>query len=77
MENTMKKITDRNELISLVQRIIEAEGTEEEQDEMLLLLKTSVPDPNVSDLIYYPSDGQDLSAEEVVDRALAYKPIQL
>ena len=73
----MDKITDRAELVSLVQKIINAEGTEEEQDEMLLLLKASVPDPKVSDLIYYPPGGQDLSAEEVVDRALAYKPIQL
>lgn len=73
----MKKVTDRTDLITLVQRIIDAEGTEEEQDEMLLLLKASVPDPKVSDLIYYPHAGQDLSAEEIVDRALAYKPIQL
>ena len=37
------------------------------------ILKQNVPDPDVSDLIYW----NDLTPEEIVDRALRYKPIQL
>ncbi len=72
----MMKIKDREELVQLVQSIMDAVGTEEEQEEMLSILEASVPDPNVSNLIYYPPDSNELTAEEVVDRALSYKPIQ-
>jgi hypothetical protein len=63
----------REELIDLVKEIMAAEGTEEEIDQKLSLLRKNVPHPRVSNLIYH----DDLSAEEVVDKALAYKPIQL
>jgi hypothetical protein len=72
-ENT--KRLSRGELIELVRRICEAEGMEEEQDEMMELLEANVPHPEVSDLIFYPPSGVELSPEEIVDRALAYKPI--
>jgi hypothetical protein len=43
------------------------------------LIERNVPCPTgyVSDLIFWPPDGQELSAEAVVDRALAYRPIEL
>ena len=44
-----------------------------EIDELLNILKKNVPDPAVSDLIYW----DDLSPEEIIDKALSYKPIQL
>ena len=68
---------NREQLILLVQKILQAEGSEEEQDRMLVELKENVPHPEVSDLIYFPPDGRDLGPEEIVDMALSYRPIQL
>ena len=64
------------ELIALVQRIMDADGTEEELDQMLDDLQGNLIHPGVSDLIYYPKNGES-TAEEVVEEALAYKPIIL
>jgi len=64
----------REQLVALVTRIIEADGTEEEIDNMMTLLEQNVPHPEVSDLIFYPE--KDMTAEEVVDVALAYKPLR-
>ena len=64
---------DRIELIDLVNKIINCEGTEEEIDNMILLQEENVVYPDVSDLIFY----DEKTAEEVVDIALEYKPIQL
>ena len=64
---------DRTELIDLVSKIIKCEGTEEEIDNMILLLEENVVYPDISDLIFY----DEKSAEEIVDIALSYKPIQL
>jgi hypothetical protein len=63
----------REELIELVASIQKAEGTEEEVHAKLALLEANIPDPNVSDLIFYA----DLSPEEVVDKAMNYNPILL
>lgn len=63
----------REELIELVKKIAAADGTEEEIDNMISLLEESVPDPNVSNYIYW----EDMPPEEVVDKALKYKPIRL
>lgn len=64
---------DREELISLVERIMKCEGTEREQDNLIRLLENNVLDPEVSDYIFY----EENTAEQVVDKALAYKPIYL
>lgn len=63
----------REELIQLVEKIMKAEGSEQELDDLLDLLMDNVADPDVSNYIYY----DDLTAEQVVDKALAYRPIQL
>lgn len=70
----IEKLT-REELISLVSKIVECEGTEEEIDEMIEIVKNNVPHPEVSDLIYW--NEEDLTPEQIVDIAIAYKPIQL
>lgn len=67
----------RKHLVSIVQQIMDADGTEAELDNLMQELETSVPDPGVSDLIYYPPDGVGLTAEQVVDKALGYRAIQL
>ncbi|MFO0615282.1 MAG: hypothetical protein U0414_22000 [Polyangiaceae bacterium] len=46
---------------------------EEEQDALLELLTRETGHPNLSDLIYF----ENLSPEEVLERALAYRPIEL
>ncbi|MGQ5636472.1 MULTISPECIES: bacteriocin immunity protein [unclassified Streptomyces] len=65
----------REELIRIVQQLIDARLPEEEEDALLEELKASVIHPRVSDLIYY--SNPPLTAEEVVDQALAYRPIEL
>ena len=64
---------NRSELIDLVNKIKKCEGTEEEIDNMIYLLEENVVYPDISDLIFY----DEKSSEEIVDIALAYKPIQL
>ncbi|MFB6505321.1 MULTISPECIES: bacteriocin immunity protein [unclassified Streptomyces] len=65
----------RDDLVQLVVEIMEARGTEEEIDRALDRLRAQVPDPNVSDLIYW--SDPPLSPEQVVEAALAYRPISL
>jgi hypothetical protein len=70
----------KEQLVGLVERIINAEGTEKEINEWVELFACSVPDPEASDLIFWPSTrglGSNPSAEEIVEKALNYKPIHL
>ncbi len=69
-----KKLT-REELINLVNKIVECEGSEEEIDEMIDMVKKNVPYPDISDLIYW--NEEELTPEQIVDKALEYKPMQL
>lgn len=69
---TMKS---REELIHMVQQLIDADLPEEEEDQLVEELKSSVLHPRITDLIYY--NTPKLTAEEVVDRALTYRPIEL
>lgn len=64
----------RNELVKLVIEITTVEGkTEEEVNKLIDILEMNVPHPSVTDLIYY----DDLTPEQIVDKALTYKSIQL
>lgn len=65
----------KEDLIELVGKIMNVEGSEEEIDRMIEILKQSVPHPEVSDLIFW--NENDLTPEQVVELALSYKPIQL
>ncbi|MFD3667192.1 bacteriocin immunity protein [Streptomyces sp. NPDC058672] len=65
----------RTELIEMVQKLIDATLPEAEEDALLEELKASVQHPRVSDLIFYQEPP--LTAEQVVDQALAYRPIEL
>jgi hypothetical protein len=71
-EPVKRKLT-REELIEAVRRIMEVEGDEGELDELLDVVQANVPHPAVADLIYWPPEGKDLTPEEVVDQALAYR----
>ncbi|WP_063792429.1 hypothetical protein [Streptomyces atriruber] len=65
--------------VALVQRLLEADGTDEEAESRLedaLDRALGCPAGYVTDLIFWPA-GRELSATEVVERALAYRPIAL
>ena len=71
---------DRSELIGLVRRIMnDVAPSEEEADRLIALFEESVPHPRASGLIFYPEEefGREPTPEEVVDRALSYRPIEL
>ncbi len=63
----------REEMIVLVEKIKKCQGSEKEIDEMIELLERNVSDPEVTNYIFY----EENTPEEVVDKALAYKPIFL
>lgn len=65
----------RAELIVVITRLMTADGSESELDALLHQLETSVPHPGVSDLVFFPE--KPMSAEEVLEKALAYRPIVL
>ncbi|MFD6443690.1 bacteriocin immunity protein [Promicromonospora sp. NPDC060204] len=71
--------TDR--LAAIVREIMEgAPGlSESETDELVSYFESQVPHPNASDLIFYPDEhfDSDPTPEEVVQRAMAYRAIQL
>ncbi|MGI5372620.1 e9imm peptide [Streptomyces iakyrus] len=65
------------EAVALVQRIMDADYvSDDEVDGWLDGLDKALacPSGHVSDLIFWPPE-QELSAKEVVDQALAYRPI--
>lgn len=71
---------NRAELVSLVEFLMSGRCTTDEQDLAVRHLASRVPYPRVTDLVFWPqSEGFDreLTAEEVVDAALAYRPIEL
>ncbi len=66
----------REELIVLVEKIIKAEGTEQEVIDNVLLFKQNVPDPEAGNF-FVKIEYDNWTAEQIVDKALSYKPIQL
>ncbi|MFJ7629217.1 e9imm peptide [Streptomyces sp. NPDC097595] len=69
----------RAEAVALVQRVMDVDyASDDEMTETLERLDRALacPSGHVSDLIYWPPE-RELSAEEVVDQALTYRPIAL
>ncbi|MFE5626897.1 e9imm peptide [Streptomyces virginiae] len=67
----------RDEAVELVQRLMNGSITNEaEADAALESLKVALRCPHITNYIFWDFDP-DLSAEKVVDRALAYKPFAL
>lgn len=76
----MTNSLNQQELIELVEKIMSAEGTEEEIDSMIETFKKNVPHPYASDLIFWSQNyglGMDPTAEAIVTKALDYKPLRL
>ncbi|WP_432588452.1 e9imm peptide [Streptomyces sp. HD1123-B1] len=69
----------RHEAVALVQRIMDADYAADEEADTWLEILTRVlacPRGHICGLIFWPP-RQGLTASEVVDRALAYRPIAL
>lgn len=72
----MREKMTKEELIKLVTQICEADfNTEKERRAMIQKFRQNVLDPEAVDLIYYHKPS--LTPKEVVEKALAYKPIIL
>ena len=76
----------REELVEIGRRIVECNGTEQEIDDLSELFDKNVPHPNGSNLFFYPENynarkdnisDYNPTVEEVVDKCLSYKTIQL
>jgi len=67
----MNKKLSEEELIELVNKICNPKLSDEEVSEYIEILEENVPHPAPSDLIFW--SDEDLSPEEVVVIALAYK----
>jgi hypothetical protein len=73
MEAELAGRIDRAKLVELVQAVMNGTPSEEEGHAYLSLVQRYVPHPAVSDLIYWPKNGEP-TAEQVVDVALAWRP---
>jgi hypothetical protein len=72
---TMRQDLTKQELVAIVQRIMDADGTEEVLDRLQGQLEGNVLDLKVSDYIFWPPGGNEMTAEEIVDKALACRPL--
>lgn len=61
--------------LQVIRRLQNANGTEEEQEIDINYLKKEFLDPQIIDYIYHQKP--ELSAEEIYQKAITYKPIQL
>jgi hypothetical protein len=71
----LPRVTNREELVAIVQRVLDLAYTEEQMPQILDLLVRSTGCPEVSDLIFWPK--RDMTASEIVDAALSHRPIIL
>lgn len=68
-------MSDHAQLVERVRKLMNAEGTEAELDDMLTELQLLLPYAEISNLIFW--DDRDLTPEQIVEEALAARPIQL
>lgn len=78
----MPEALNKQQLISLVRDVMQGKGDEQQLEEWGDLFYRSTPGTRgyVFDLIFYPHRhglGDAPTAEEIVEKALSYKPIQL
>jgi hypothetical protein len=73
-------VADRDRLIELVRRVMSGDFQDEAELQHLVTdFARSVPHPRAADLIFWPNDEFDgePAPAQVVERALAYRPIEL
>jgi hypothetical protein len=72
----MNDSLNRAQLVALVQRLLQADYHDDEEcDQILATLQEHVSDPQISDYIFWPD--RDMTAEDIIDRALGHQPIIL
>jgi hypothetical protein len=71
----LHRITDRVELVALVQRIMAARDTDDVLHDLIDLLERSTACPEVSDYIFHSKPS--MTAAEVIAAALAHHPFNL
>lgn len=68
------ELWSKEQIIDLINQILNVENhTEDEINRLVEKLKSGVIDPNISDYIFW----DDLTPEQIADKALSYKPICL
>ena len=69
----------RETAITLVQKVMDVDCDEDEMARVLDQLDRALACPTgyVSGLIFWPNDGREPTAAQVVERALAYQPFAL
>jgi len=60
---------NKEKLINLATQVAECVGTEQEQNELIGLLDTSLPNSDVIDMIFHPD--KERTIEEIIDVAMA------
>ena len=69
----MNKLS-REEIVEIIKDILDVQNhSESEIDQLIEKLEDGVTDPEITDYIYY----EELTPEEIADKALSYKPIYL
>ena len=69
----LPRITEKTEMIAVVQGIMDMRYTDEEMPGVMDLLVRSTGCPKVSDFIFWPT--QPMTASEVIEAALAHRPV--
>ena len=68
------KLLSKEEIIEIIRDVLDVEHhTEAEIDALIRKLKNGVTDPQITNYIYY----DELTPEEIAEKALSYKPICL
>ena len=70
----MQRLT-QPEMIELIERVMVGEGDDDEAAAWIDALERSIPNPHILDFFVY--DQGDLTAEQILDKASAYRPIEL
>lgn len=82
----MKNQLNRFQLIELGNKILNFKGNDEEHTKLMWLFDRNVPHPDGSNLFFYPENYNarkddrskyNPTVEEVVDKCLSYRAIQL
>lgn len=76
----LERVSDRATLIELVRRIVSGNyASEAEVDRLVGAFEAAVPHPRAAGLIFFWDDefDEEPTPEQIVDRALSYRPIEL
>ncbi|MGW6411054.1 e9imm peptide [Streptomyces vinaceus] len=66
------------EAVHLIQLLMDGgTSSEAEDDSIIEALQRGLRCPHIIDYIFHPGPGPEPTAEQVVDRAMAYRPITL